>query len=180
MNIHKLALLLILTLAGCAGSPEAPPQTVSQLDLERYQGTWYEMARLPMFFQRKCVAAQADYRLRVDEGVSVVNQCRTAAGEWISAEGVATLQEGQASRLEVRFDNWFSRLFPRLTTGDYWVLYVDDEYQVALVGHPQREYLWLLSREPQLSASQRETLLGVAREQGYVLDELIWREGEAP
>lgn len=148
---------------------------VTELDLERYAGTWHEIARLPMFFQRKCVQSQADYRLRVDGKVAVLNQCRTTTGDWISAAGAAEPLPGRSDRLQVRFDNWFSRLFPGLTTGDYWVLHLDEDYRIALVGHPQRKYLWLLAREPQLTAAQREELLRVAREQRYILDELIWR-----
>lgn len=174
MKSHSAIALLCLSLFGCA-QRESPPQTVGEIDLQRYQGTWYEIARLPMFFQRKCVQAQADYRLRVDGKVAVLNQCRTGDGEWISAAGAAEPVGGRSDRLQVRFDNWFSRLFPSLTTGDYWVLHLDEDYRIALVGHPERKYLWLLSREPQLSTGQREELLRVAREQGYALDELIWR-----
>jgi len=174
MKASMLVFLLCLGLLGCA-QREAPPQTVGAVDLQRYQGTWYEIARLPMFFQRKCVQSQADYRLRVDGKVAVLNQCRTTTGDWISAAGAAEPLPGRSDRLQVRFDNWFSRLFPGLTTGDYWVLHLDEDYRIALVGHPQRKYLWLLAREPQLTAAQREELLRVAREQRYILDELIWR-----
>jgi len=171
-----LPLSLSILLYGCASRGE-PPQTVTTLDLQRYQGQWYEIARLPLFFQRKCVASEARYGVLDESRVSVHNRCRTAGGDWQEARGEARLVPGEPAKLKVRFDNWFSRLFPRLTEGDYWVLYVDGDYQQALVGHPERKYLWLLSRQPQLSDAQREQLLGVAREQGYDnLDELIWRE----
>lgn len=177
MKNPVLVALLCFSLSACA-QREAPPETVGEVDLQRYQGTWYEIARLPMFFQRKCVQSQADYRLRVDCKIAVLNQCRTGDGEWVSAAGAAESVEGRSDRLQVRFDNWFSRLFPALTTGDYWVLHLDEGYQVALVGHPDRKYLWLLAREPQISAAKRDELLQVAREQGYQLDELIWRDAE--
>ncbi|MOA39443.1 Outer membrane lipoprotein Blc precursor [compost metagenome] len=73
------------------------------------------------------------------------------------------------------FDNWFSRLLPGLTKGDYWVLYLDDDYRTALVGNPDRKYLWLLSRTPVVSEATRERLIEVAEEQGYDTDRLIWR-----
>lgn len=72
-------------------------------------------------------------------------------------------------------DNWFSNLFPTLARGDYWVLYLDADYSVALVGNPDRDYLWLLSRTSQVSLETRERLLAEARERGYDTSELIWR-----
>ncbi|HSX70929.1 MAG TPA: lipocalin family protein [Pseudomonas sp.] len=177
--MRSLPLFLLLTvLAGCAGSAnsEAPPQTAGKVDLERYQGTWYELARLPMFFQRDCLASEAHYGLRDDGRVDVTNRCRTEDGEWKEAHGQAELQQpGQTDKLWVRFDNWFSNLFPGLTKGDYWVLYLDDDYRTALVGNPNREYLWLLSRTPEVSAETRERLLSEARSRGYDTAELVWR-----
>ena len=170
----------ILALAGCANSgtgsiPKPPPQTM-QVDLQRYQGTWYELARLPMFFQRNCVQSEAHYALRDDGRIDVTNRCRDKDGEWIEAKGVAEPQvEGKTDKLWVRFDNWFSNLFPGLSKGDYWVLYLDDDYRTALVGNPNREYLWLLSRTPEVSAETRERLLSEARSRGYDTAELVWR-----
>ena len=83
--------------------------------------------------------------------------------------------EGQTDKLWVRFDNWFSRLLPGLTRGEYWVLYLDADYRSALVGHPDRDYLWLLARTPQVAPAVRAKLLEVAREQGYATERLIWR-----
>ncbi|MES2817746.1 MAG: lipocalin family protein [Pseudomonadota bacterium] len=173
------ALSAALLLGGCA-SNGPPPETVGQVDLQRYQGTWYEQARLPMFFQRKCVQSEALYQLQEPSSIAVTNRCRTADGEWIEAKGQAVPQvPGQTDKLWVRFDNWFSRLFPGLTKGEYWVLYLDDDYRSALVGHPNRDYLWLLTREAQASEALREPLLKVAREQGYDTSELIWRQPDA-
>ena len=171
----------LLALVGCANSgtghiPPEPPQTM-QVDLQRYQGTWYELARLPMFFQRNCVQSEAHYRLRDDGRIEVTNRCRDDDGEWQEVRGVAEAQvEGRTDKLWVRFDNWASKLLP--IKGDYWVLYRDDDYRVALVGHPERDYLWLLSRTPQVDAATRDKLLAVAREQGYDTAELIWRQGD--
>jgi len=171
----------ILALAGCANSgtgsiPKPPPQTM-QVDLQRYQGTWYELARLPMFFQRNCVQSEAHYGLRDDGRIDVTNRCRDKDGEWIEAKGVAEPQvEGQADKLWVRFDNWASKLLP--IKGDYWVIYHDEDYRVALVGHPEHKYLWLLSRTPEVDQETRDKLLSVAREQGYVTSDLIWRQAD--
>ena len=173
-----VALCCALLVAGCAssGSEGDGPKTVGKVDLERYQGTWYELARLPMFFQRNCVRSEANYRLREDGRIAVTNRCETASGEWKQAQGQAFVQQpGQTDKLWVRFDNWFSRLFPGLTKGHYWILYLDDDYRVALVGSPDRDYLWLLSRSKEVDPQTRDKLLEEARERGYDTGELIWR-----
>ena len=169
------ACLLALLLTGCA-SQVAPPATVGSVDLQRYQGTWYEQARLPMFFQRHCAQSEAHYRLQDDGSVAVRNRCLTHDCEWQQADGRAEPQQaGQTDKLWVRFDNWFAQLFPNVARGDYWVLYLDEGYQLALVGNPNREYLWLLSREPRISPAQRQLLLDEAHARGFATDELIWR-----
>ena len=180
MRIVSIVLGAVL-LAGCSGSrnvDDAPP-TVGHVDLQRYQGTWYEQARLPMFFQRDCVRSEARYRLLGNGNVEVVNRCETQDGDWKEARGEAEPQQpGATDRLWVRFDNWFSRLFPDLTKGHYWVLYLDQDYSVALVGSPDRENLWLLSRDIQIEASTRDRLLNEAHKRGYDTSDLIWRGEE--
>lgn len=167
-----------LLLSGCANSAKdvAPPATVAQVDLQRYQGTWYEQARLPMFFQRHCAQSEAHYQLRSDGSVGVTNRCQTHEGKWQAVSGQAVAQvPGQTNKLWVSFDNWFSRLLPGLTKGEYWVLYLDADYQNALVGHPNRQYLWLLTRDQVISPSTRARLLDEARQRGYDTTQLIWR-----
>ncbi|MGC7836949.1 lipocalin family protein [Pseudomonas wayambapalatensis] len=169
---------LALTLGACVGaSPDKPPPKTMPVNLEQYQGKWYELARLPMFFQRDCVQSEANYQLREDGQVDVTNRCRDEDGEWQQATGIAQLQQpGQTDKLWVRFDNWFSKLAPDTAKGEYWVLYHDPDYRVAVVGHPNREYLWLLSRTPTVSERTRNQLLEVARQRGYDTRELIWRQ----
>lgn len=168
--------LSVLMLAGCSSKPV--PETVGEVDLQRYQGAWYEIARLPLFFQRKCAQSEAHYQLQNDGSVAVTNRCRTLDGESQQAIGTAVAQPGRTDRLWVTFDNWFSNLFPRLTRGDYWILDLDEAYSVALVGTPDRKYLWLLAREPQIPAETRARLLKVAEEKGYDTGELIWRRAD--
>lgn len=174
----SVALLCLMLLSGCVGGGrEQPPETVGEVDLQRYQGTWYEVARLPMFFQRDCVRSEAHYKLQADGSVAVTNRCETEEGEWQEAKGEAVLQEaGSTDRLWVRFDNWFSRLFPDLTKGHYWVLYLDDVYSTALVGSPDRKYLWLLARDTDIDQATRERLLAEAERRGYDTDDLLWRQ----
>jgi apolipoprotein D and lipocalin family protein len=171
-----------LLLSGCANSAkdDAPPATVAQVDLQRYQGTWYEQARLPMFFQRHCAQSEAQYELRSDASVGVTNRCLTHEGEWQAVSGQAVAQvPGQTNKLWVSFDNWVSRLLPGLTKGEYWVLYLDADYQNALVGHPNRQYLWLLTRDQVISPSTRARLLDEARKRGYDTQQLIWRSADS-
>ena len=171
-----------LLLAGCTGSSSdsLAPNTVTSVDLKRYQGTWYELARLPMFFQRNCAQSEAHYSLKTDGNVAVLNRCRTAEGKWEEAKGTATPQvEGKTDKLWVEFDNWVSTLLPGVTKGDYWVLYLGDNYSTALVGNPDRKYLWLLSRKPHVDQQTRDELLSKAQQQGYDTSRLIWRTPDA-
>ena len=169
-------------LVGCAnsGTGVVPPKTVEQVDLQRYQGTWYEQARLPMFFQRNCAQSEALYELQEGGTLGVTNRCRTYDGDMQQVQGQAVVQvPGETSKLWVRFDNWASSLLPGLTKGEYWVLYLDDDYQAALVGHPNRKYLWLLTRDQDASTKHLATLLEEARSRGYNTRELIWRRTAA-
>ncbi|AIR89976.1 lipocalin family protein [Pseudomonas cremoricolorata] len=181
MKTRTLLLLacIPLALAACSSSSErsASAPATMQVDLQRYQGTWYELARLPMFFQRKCVQSEAHYALREDGRIDVTNRCRDKDGELSEVNGIAEPQvAGRTDKLWVRFNNWFSRIAPGLTKGQYWVLYHDPDYKVAVVGHPDRDYLWLLSRTPEVTPAVREQLLKVAKDQGYDTSELIWRK----
>lgn len=171
-----------VALVGCAnsGTGTVPPKTVEQVDLQRYQGTWYEQARLPMFFQRNCAQSEAIYSVQEGGALGVINRCRTFDGDVQQVQGQAVAQvPGETSKLWVRFDSWASNLLPSLTKGEYWVLYLDDDYQTALVGHPNRQYLWLLTRDQELSSQNRATLLEEARSRGYDTRELIWRRTDA-
>lgn len=177
--LHLLLVLCAgLILGGCAntGAGPIPPKTAASVDLKRYQGKWFELARLPMFFQRDCAQSEAHYNLKPDGTVGVLNRCQTLEGEWQEASGTATPQvPGKTDKLWVVFDNWFSKVLPGVAKGEYWVLYVSDDYQTALVGNPDRKYLWILSRKATVPAWQRETLLAKARQQGYDTNRLIWR-----
>lgn len=170
-----LAVLLCLTLGACAGvDSQGALSTVSSVDLSRYAGTWYEIARLPMWFQRHCVDSKAIYSNRPDGAVGVYNECVTKSGVVEHAEGVATVVDTKTNaRLSVVFDNWFERLFGSSREGNYWILDLDPEYRTAVVGTPDRRYLWILSRTPQLEEAIYRRLVERARQLGYPVSDLL-------
>jgi apolipoprotein D and lipocalin family protein len=163
-----LALLAALACAGPEGrsGPAEPPQTVPHVDLDRYAGTWYEIASFPHRFQRGCAATTATYEPRNDGRITVKNRCRADGldGDVRGVDGVAWPVDDTNARLKVRFF-WPFR-------GDYWVLALDPEYQWSVVGHPEREYLWILSRTPQIDESLYEELVEKARKQGFDVSRL--------
>jgi apolipoprotein D and lipocalin family protein len=132
-----------------------------------------------MYFQRNCAQSEAHYTLKPDGNVDVFNRCLTSDWQWEEARGTATPQvPGKTDKLWVEFDNWFSRIVPGVAKGQYWVLYVSDDYKTAIVGDPSRRYLWLLSRTPTVKVDVREELLSKARQQGYDTSRLIWRASD--
>jgi apolipoprotein D and lipocalin family protein len=141
-----------------AVSEATPP-----VDLERYVGKWYEIARFPMWFQRGCVHSWATYTLAGPDSVDVLNECLTDSGKHKKARGVARVVDTvNRSKLEVVFDNWFSHLFPFLAKGRYWIFHIDPDYRMAIVGDPSREYLWLLSRSPNMDDRTYRRLVAIA------------------
>ncbi len=154
----------LLLLAACAlpPGPTLPPlETVGQLDLERYGGTWYEIAAYPTWFQKGCTESQATYTLRADGRLAVENRCRRGpGGEFDSVKGVAWVPDAsQPAKLKVRFFWPFA--------ADYWVIDLAPDYTYAVVGHPTRKYLWILSREPVMDERQYRSLLLRIEEQHY-------------
>lgn len=168
-----LALLAPLGAAAQTATPSAPLKTIERLDVARYMGTWYEIAKYPNRFQRQCVAdTQALYRPRDDGQLDVVNRCRQANGEMTEAVGRAR-QVGAADspKLEVRFaPAWLSWL--PMVWGNYWVIDLDPAYQLVAVSEPSREYLWVLSRTPTVDAAAYQALLGRLQAQGFDLSKL--------
>jgi apolipoprotein D and lipocalin family protein len=157
----------------CVTAP-ADVTAVPSVDLTRYAGTWYEIARLPMWFQRHCVDAKAIYSVRPDGAVGVHNECVTNAGGIETAEGVATVVDARShARLNVVFDNWFARLFGSSRDGNYWILALDPDYRTALVGTPDRRHLWILARSPQLDEATYQQLVVRAQRMGYPVSDLI-------
>lgn len=174
--MRALPTLLLGFIAALPAAPalaSEPVASVPELELSRYAGHWYEIAHLPVSFQRQCAAdITAAYSLRADGSISVLNACRTHGGEPVSAEGVARAVEGHPGRLQVRFvPGWLSWL--PLVWADYWVIALDPGYQWAVVGDPDRKYLWILSREPSMDAELFARLKAKAEAMGYDLAPLV-------
>lgn len=171
---------LLLTAAALAAQDPVPVRSVASVDLARYAGVWHEVARFPNKFQAKCLAETvATYELLPNGQIRVVNSCRVADGKTTRAEGRARLADkaGPTSRLKVRFAPAFLSWLP-MVWGDYWVLDLTDDYSAALVGTPDRKYLWVLSRTPELADSAWKRLVTAAAGQGFDVARLVRAEGE--
>lgn len=177
MNRLPALLLSVLSLAPFAllAPARAAERVVSvpELDISRYAGQWYEIARLPASFQEECVGdAMAHYTLDRPGRIGVRNSCRTADGEIKTVQGTARRVEGHPGRLKVRFaPDWLS--FVPFVWNDYWVIELDPGYQWAMVGDPDREYLWILSRMPSMEPELFERLKARAEAMGYDVEPLI-------
>ena len=148
-------------------------RTIASLDVPRYMGTWYEIAKFPNRFQAKCAAnTRAQYLAQADGSVQVLNSCVTTDGSTIDALGKAH-QVGPATspKLQVRFApawlSWLSAVW-----GDYWVIDLDADYQLAAVSDATREYLWVLSRTPQVNAKAYDALLDRLKAQHFDVQKL--------
>ena len=163
----------LLTLAIATSFATGANAAVPTLDLQRYIGTWHEIAHLPMFFQRQCVdRISATYTPLPDGTIEVRNACRTKGGSMNESVGVARPVEGHPGQLKVRFaPDWLSWL--PLVWADYWVIDLDPDYQWAVVGGPSHKYLWVLSRTPTMERALFERLRARARERGYPVDKMI-------
>jgi apolipoprotein D and lipocalin family protein len=149
-----------------------PLQVVPQVDVKRYLGSWYEIARYPNRFQKGCVDSRADYRLRPDGDIRVLNTCRkdNPEGPVKSAEGRAWIVDKNTNaKLKVRFFWPFS--------GDYWIIDLGENYEYAVVGEPKRKYLWILSRRPAMDPESYQEILERLKEKGYDPGKLMVNPG---
>jgi apolipoprotein D and lipocalin family protein len=159
--------------AGAAPAQTPQVRTVPSVDLDRYAGDWFEIARYPNRFQRQCLGdVRASYARRPDGRLDVVNRCRTAEGE-IEARGVARIvDEHTFAKLKVRFAPAWLTWLP-MVWGDYWVIGLAPDYSWAVVGDPGRKYLWMLARAPQLDDRSLTAARAAARDNGFDVDRLV-------
>ena len=160
--MEKSFLILITIMIFSSAQSQKVPSVVSAIDLNRYKGKWYEIARMPNFFERKLKCITATYTLREDGKITVLN-----AGNYItdpqkstSSKGVAWIPDKNSpAKLKVQFFWPFS--------GDYWIMHLDKDYKYALVGDPAHKYLWILCREKKMDQVTYEMLLQKAIDNGY-------------
>jgi apolipoprotein D and lipocalin family protein len=142
------------------------PQTVQKVDLNKYAGLWYEIAKIPNRFQKHCVSGTtAEYRLKDDGKIEVINSCIDEDGQIDKADGIARIVDSKSNaKLEVSF---FSILGWRPFWGDYWIIGLDEDYKWVVVGTPDRKYGWVLSRTPQLDQETMNLVYQILIDQGY-------------
>ncbi|MBI1399975.1 lipocalin family protein [Hyphomonas sp.] len=177
LRIPTILAAALLALSACVAGPsgrakDAPPlEAVASVDIARYMGLWYEIARYPTSFQKDCEGTTAQYTLRDDSRVDVVNTCRfgTKDGEPRSAEAVARVMEGSnGARVFVNF----APIPLPAGRGNYWIIHLDEGYQHALIGEPSGRFLWMLSRTPTVTPEVRAELDAAAKAKGYDLSML--------
>lgn len=167
-------LLTLCTWAfGNAWAQPAPLQTIASLDVPRYMGTWYEIAKYPNRFQEKCMRnTRAEYHLQSSGALQVLNRCVMADGQIAQALGEARqLGAADSPKLQVRFAPAWLSLLPWVW-GDYWVIDLDTQYQLVAVSEPRREYLWVLARNPKVDPQAYQALLNRLAARGFDLQRL--------
>lgn len=168
MNLMVLTMVASTLLTGAmGGSPKDELEVVPSVDLSRYVGQWYEIARLPNRFEKKCAdSVTATYTLRPDGNIEVLNRCRKASGKFTTAKGKAKIVDQKTNaKLKVTF------FWPFY--GDYWILDLGPNYEYAVVGDPSRDYLWILSRTPQIDEALYQQLLAKMAARGFQTGRMI-------
>jgi len=166
--MNKLILILFTAMIFNSVNLQKVPSVVSTVDLKRYMGMWYEIARLPNYFERKLKCTSANYTLRDDGRITVLNKgyYLTDPQKSTSARGVAWIPDRNSpAKLKVQFFWPFS--------GDYWIMELDKEYRYVLVGDPSHKYLWILAREKEMDEQTYNMLLSKAVENGYDVKSII-------
>ena len=163
----SLILICIMFLFTACSSKNPPLQTVEKVDLERYLGTWYEIARYEHFFEKDCKNVSANYSIMNEETIKVINKCtKIQTNEKKEAMGRAYAIDETNSKLKVSFFRPFY--------GDYWVLILDENYEYVVVGTPNREYLWILARDKKLPLKIQNDILEKLPSLGFDISKLLW------
>ena len=169
-NRLLLAVLALMPLAIIAQSNRTSDlKTVGKVDLKRYTGKWYEIARYPNKFQKQCVGnVTAQYTLKDNGRIEVRNQCAESDGTTSDVVGEAKVSDKDTNaKLKVRFAPKAVSFLP-FVWANYWIIDLGDDYEYSVVGEPKREYLWILSRNPQMSDEQYQKILRKVEEMGFL------------
>lgn len=174
----RLALFVVTASAlfGCASGgnyrdQNAPISTVQSVDLNRYQGLWYEIARFPVFFEEGCVGVTAEYALNDDGSVRVINSCREGSLTATPRNATARAEAVDASGAKLNVD--FLPLVP-FTSGDYWILDIDEGYETVVVGTPNGFAGWILARDPQIDQARLQRGIEALKRNGYDVSQLTF------
>jgi apolipoprotein D and lipocalin family protein len=167
ITLTILLSLFLMTWSGAMDKDRKPLAVVPSVDLGKYVGRWYEIARLPNRFEKKCVSSvTATYTLRPDGNIDVLNECKKASGELKKAKGKAKVVDKESNaKLKVTF------FWPFY--GDYWILDLGANYEYAVVGDESRKYLWILSRTPQIDEALYQKLLAKMANEGFDTSRII-------
>lgn len=170
------SLFILVALGACASKNSPYLATADNVDLDRYLGTWHEVARIDHWFQEGCINSTANYSMRDDGDIKVLNQCdiEGSDGEKDEAIGRAwVVDEESSAKLKVQFPLKGIKL-PFLA-GDYWIIDLEENYQYAMIGDPKREYLWILARDKKLNQEILSMLIQKAESQGFPTEELLFK-----
>ena len=175
MSVFVLVIALAAVVFPANPANDVQLNTVDSVDLSRYQGKWYEIARYPNRFQKKCVGdTTATYTIKKKGVVEVINECRKENGKIDRAKGKAKVVDKETNaKLKVRFaPAWLS--FIPAVWGDYWIIDLDEEnYGYAVIGDPSREYLWILSRTPELDEDTYSKIVERIESNGFNPEKLV-------
>jgi len=168
LDMKKIVALIVALIFGACSNNYKPLPTVEKVDLNRYSGTWFEIARYDQYFERGCSNISATYSLRDDGQINVLNSCTKEDGRLAQANGIAYAVDDSKAKLKVSFFRPFY--------GDYHILLLDKDYKYVVIGEPSRKYFWILSRTRLLDDSIRDSILEKMPELGYDSKLLIWPE----
>lgn len=158
-----------MTSAAAIGAQTRPElKTVASVDINKYSGKWYEIAKYPNKFQKQCVGnTTATYSLKQNGKIEVLNECLTKDGTVDVAKGEAKIADKATNaKLKVRFAPKFLSFLP-MVWGDYWIMDLEPNYEYVVIGEPKREYFWILSRKPEMDDATFQAILRNAEEQGF-------------
>ena len=167
LRLNFFLLIASVCLFTACSSKNPPLQTVSKVDLNKYLGTWYEIARYEHFFEKDCKNVSANYSMMDEETIKVINRCtKITTNEKKEAMGRAYAVDESNSKLKVSFFRPFY--------GDYWVLILDENYEYVVVGTPNRGYLWILARQKTISDEIKNSILEKLPSLGFDASKFIW------
>ncbi len=164
-----VTLIALSSTVACAswGKKESDPKVVPTVDIQKYQGLWYEIAHAPTFFQRNCVRSTAEYQIIAADKISVYNVCYKADGTVDDISGEAKITDPAVpAKLKVKF-NFFAR-------GDYWIIDLDENYQYAVVSAPAKKSLFILARQAPMDPELLKSILAKLQAKGFDTSKIVF------